>query len=73
MRLVRATVGLDVYSTALAPLRAHMWNMTLTCLAVLGSGQLFSNDGKEWKITTTSTSAGLLTGCMQEKKIMKIS
>ncbi len=41
-----------------------MWNKMLTSLAV-GSEQLVSNDGKEWKITSTSISAELLTGCAQ--------
>lgn len=64
VRLVRAIVGLDVCSihVALSPLSAHMWNMMSTCLAVLGPEQLLSNDGNEWKITTTSTTAELITG-----------
>ena len=45
-----------------------MWNMTLTCL-VVGS-VLLSNDGKEWKIISTSTSAELFTGCA--RKVGKI-
>ena len=41
-----------------------MWNKTLTCL-VVGS-TLLSKDGREWNITNTSTSAELLTGCVQK-------
>ena len=41
-----------------------MWNKILTCLAV--GSVLLSNDGKEWKITNTSTSSELLTGCAQK-------